>query len=216
MSARDVPLPPVAERAWGDARPRGPRREHAADDTKRAIIAAARAAFARDGYAGTSLESIVGPAGVTKGALYHHFANKAGVLDAICVELKTELAARIRAAAVGETAAWPRIQAALATWCTMSAEPAYRRIALRDAPGVLGPRLREIEHATVLVALIERVRELADEGAIRPVPVDATARVLLAAAGEIAAWLADADDPAPACAEGAAVLRALLDGLRAA
>ena len=54
-----------------------PGRDVHAEDTRRSILSAARRAFARDGYANTALEAIVGPARLTKGALYHHFKNKA-------------------------------------------------------------------------------------------------------------------------------------------
>jgi AcrR family transcriptional regulator len=196
----------------------GPRRDQHADDTRRAILAAARQAFARDGYADTSLDAIVGPARLTKGALYHHFASKAAVLEAVYVEMEEELATEVKAAVLscgGD--AWARMTTAINAFFTASAEPAYVRIVLRDAPHVLGNQHgREIDHAIGLGLVIELVTALHEQGGLRPLPIVATARVLLAAASEVAMSMAHADDPEVARKEGAEVVLALLDGLRAA
>ena len=193
------------------------RRDHAAEDTRRALLGAAQRAFARDGYAATSLEAIVGAAGLTKGALYHHFGNKAGVLEALCLELQEALAALLAAAAAAASDdPWARAEIVVDAWCDAAAEPAYRQIVLRDAPGVLGAsRLRDIDLRALLGVLTGVVGELVAAQQIRSVPIEATARVLLAAAAEIAAWLATTDGGQAARAEGAVVVRALLDGLRA-
>ncbi|HET7499992.1 MAG TPA: TetR/AcrR family transcriptional regulator [Kofleriaceae bacterium] len=193
------------------------RRDQHAEDTRRAILAAARQAFARDGYAGTALEAIVGPARLTKGALYHHFKNKAAVLEAVYIEMEEELAARVTGAvASAPGGAWARMLAALDAFFAASAEPEYVRIVLRDAPLVLGPvHGREIDHAIGLGLVVSLVTELRDEGLLRPLPVVATARILLAAASEVAVAMACADDPAQARRDGTEVLLAMLDGLRA-
>src|SRR4051794_17429439 len=113
----------------------GPRREQHADDSRRAILAAARHAFARDGYANTSLDEIVAPARLTKGALYHHFKSKAALLEALYVEMEEELASRVQAAVMMcEGGAWERMIAAIDAFFTASADPTYVRIILRDAP----------------------------------------------------------------------------------
>ena len=193
----------------------GPRRDDHADDTRRAILAAARQAFARDGYADTSLDAIVAPARLTKGALYHHFKNKAAVLEAVYVEMEEQLAASVTAAALSCSSAWDRMVTAVDAFFTASAEPAYVRIVLRDAPLVLGPRHgREIDLAIGLGLVVELVAAMRDEGVLRPLPIVATARVLLAAASEVAVSMAYADDPELARREGTAVMMALLDGLR--
>ena len=164
------------------------RRDHAAEDTRRALLGAAQRAFARDGYAATSLEAIVGAAGLTKGALYHHFGNKAGVLEALCLELQEALAARLAAAAAAASDdPWARAEIVVDAWCDAAAEPAYRQIVLRDAPGVLGAsRLRDIDLRALLGVLTGVVGELVAAQQIRSVPIEATARVLLAAAVGVA------------------------------
>jgi AcrR family transcriptional regulator len=187
------------------------RRDQHASDSRRAIVAAARHAFARDGYASTALEAIVGPARLTKGALYHHFKNKAAVLEAVYIEMEEELAARVTAAViVAGGGAWDRMTAAIDAFFAASAEPEYVRIVLRDAPLVLGPvHGREIDHAIGLGLVVQLLTDLWNEGALRSLPI------LLAAASEVAVAMAYADDPALARREGTEVLLALLDGLRA-
>lgn len=193
-------------------------REQNAEATRRAILDAARQAFARDGYADTSLEAIVGPANLTKGALYHHFKNKAAVLEALYVEMERALARQVQAAvAACHGSAWDRMIAAVGAFFAASSEPEYVRIVLRDAPHVLGPaQSREIDQEIGLGLVIELVSSLRAEGAIRPLPVIATARVLLAAASEVAVTMASAEDPGVARREGTEVMLALLDGLRPA
>jgi AcrR family transcriptional regulator len=193
-------------------------RERHVEDTRRAILAAARQAFARDGYAATSLDAIVARARLTKGALYHHFASKAAVLEAVYVAMEEDLAVQIRAAVLAvDGTAWDRMVAAVDAFFTASAEPAYARIVLRDAPLVLGPeRGREIDQAIGVGLVAELVGALCSEGEFRPLPVLTTARILLAAASEAVIAIASADDADTARAEGTAVVLALLEGLRTA
>lgn len=194
------------------------RRDRHTDDTRRAIVAAARQAFARDGYAASSLDEIVGRARLTKGALYHHFASKAALLEAVYIELEQELAATVAGAAKAcHGGPWERMAAAVDTFFTASAEPAYLRIVLRDAPQVLGPTHgREIDQAIGVGLIVELLAGLGGDGGLRPLPLAMTARVLLAAASEVAMSMAYADDPDAVRRDGSAVIFALLDGLRAA
>jgi AcrR family transcriptional regulator len=193
------------------------RDEHAAD-TRRAILAAARQAFAQGGYAETSLDVIVGRARLTKGALYHHFQSKAAVLEAVYIAMEEELATQVSAAVAASSGdPWDQMIAAVDAFFAASADPEYARIVLRDAPLVLGSRHgREIDLAIGLGLVVELVTALARAGEIRPLPIVATARVLLAAASEVAVTMAYADDPEVARAEGTEVVLALLDGLRPA
>ena len=98
------------------------RRDEHARDTRRAILAAARQAFAKNGYADTPLEAIVGPARLTKGALYHHFNSKAAVLEAVYVEMAEELARQVRAAVLAcGGGAWGAMIAAVHAFFAASA-----------------------------------------------------------------------------------------------
>lgn len=192
-------------------------RESQPEATRRAILAAARHAFARDGYDNTALDSIVAPVRLTKGALYHHFKNKAALLEAVYVEMEQELASRVTAAVEAcAGGAWERMVAAIDAFFEASSDPDYVRIVLRDAPHVLGPAHgRAIDHAIGLGLVIHLVQALAQAGAITAVPLVTTARMLLAAASEVAVAMAYDDDPARVRREGTEVLLAMLSGLRA-
>ena len=192
------------------------RRDQHADDSRRAILAAARHAFARDGYADTSLDAIVARARLSKGALYHHFKSKAALLEAVYVEMEEELAVSVKAAVLSRGGgAWDQMITAIDAFFTASADPTYVRIVLRDAPLVLGTSHgREIDLAIGLGLVVELVTALTEEGALRRLPVVATSRVLLAAASEVAMAMAYAEDPDLARREGTEVIVAILDGLR--
>src|SRR3954469_9777128 len=127
--------------------------------TIKELVAVARGLFAERGYGATSIEDVVRAAGVTRGALYHHFAGKEEVFRAVFEELQRELAKQIRAAAGGKRAAWRRVGAGgkRDPWRRMEAgcmafldavrDPGVQQIALSDAPAVLGwDGLRAIEH----------------------------------------------------------------------
>ena len=108
------------------------------EDTRRALLAAARHEFAARGYAQASLDDIAARARLTKGALYHHFASKAAVLTAVYLEMEQELAAQVATAMAGcQGDARARLFAAVEAFFAASAEPTYARLVLRDAPGVL-------------------------------------------------------------------------------
>ncbi|MBL8623716.1 MAG: TetR/AcrR family transcriptional regulator [Myxococcales bacterium] len=185
------------------------------EDTRRALLAAARHEFATRGYAQASLDDIAARARLTKGALYHHFASKAAVLTAVYLEMEQELAERVAAAVAASAGdARARLFAAVEAFFAASAEPAYARLVLRDAPGVLDRvEGRSIDHAIGLELVSGLLVALRAEGRLGPLPLDMTARMLLAAVSEVAMSMAHADDPAAVQAEGMAVIDALITGL---
>ena len=193
------------------------RREQHADDTRRALLAAARRAFAKKGYADTSLDDIVGAARLTKGALYHHFKGKAALLEALYVDMEAQLLDEVtRAVSQAQGDAWAQMLAAIQAFFAASAEPDYVRIVLREAPLVLGHMQgREVDQAIGLGFVCRLVESLRDEGMLPPLPVLPTARMLLAVTGEMAVAMAYAADPELARREGTQVVLAMLEGLRA-
>src|SRR5712692_3347542 len=106
--------------------------------TQRAIIAAARQLFAERGFEATSLEELARHAGVSKGALYHHFPDKSEVLAAAYEDLERELSTRIAAVASGYNDPIDALKAGCQTFLEACRDPAIRRLALVDAPAGLG------------------------------------------------------------------------------
>jgi AcrR family transcriptional regulator len=157
-------------------------------------------------------------AGVSRGALYHHFAGKEQLLEAAYEQIEAELLQRI-AAEVGARAAGDplgELTLGAAALIDASRDPEVHRIGLLDAPSVLGwERWREIGRRYGM-GLTEAVLTAAVEaGQIPRQPVRPLAHVLLGALDEAALYVARAPDPEQARAEVAPVLRRLIDGLRA-
>lgn len=186
--------------------------------TRDALIEAARALFAEQGYAGVGTEQIVRAAGVTRGALYHHFEDKRDLFEAVYARVEAELAEKIAAGALAGGAADPlaAMRAGAEMFLQASTEPEAQRIVLLDGPSVLGwDRWREIaaEHG---LGLIEATLQAAiDAGAIADQPVRPLAHVLMGALDEAAMFVARAEDPDRARAEVGRTLDSLLAGLSA-
>ncbi len=184
--------------------------------TRDALIAAARALFADRGYAAVGTEEIVRAAGVTRGALYHHFDDKRALFEAVYERIEVELAQRIAAGALSSGAAAPleAMRAGAEMFLQAATEPEAQRIVLIDGPSVLGwDRWREIaaEHG---LGLIEATLQAAIEaGAIADQPVRPLAHVLMGALDEAAMLVARADDPELMRAEVGRTLDSLLVGL---
>jgi AcrR family transcriptional regulator len=184
--------------------------------TRTALIEAARPLFAERGYSDVSAEEIVRAAGVTRGALYHHFDGKRELFAAVYEQVEIELAERIAAGALGTNAASPleAMRAGVEMFLAASTEAETQRIVLVDGPSVLGwDRWREIAAAHGLGLIEATLRAAIDAGAIEPQPVRPLAHVLMGALDEAAMLVARAEDPESTRAEVAATLGTLLDGL---
>jgi AcrR family transcriptional regulator len=181
--------------------------------TRAALVAAARALFAEHGYADVGTERVVQAAGVTRGALYHQFADKAELFAAVLEVVEIDLAARL-IDAVGSTATDDPLAALVAgadAWLDASAEPEVRRIVLLDGPAVLGwERWREVAMRHGLGLVTALLTELIDIGAVPSQPIEPLAHVLIGALDEAALYVALAADPVRARAEAAAVVRRLV------
>jgi AcrR family transcriptional regulator len=198
-----------------DEKPRRRTQAERTEATRAALLAAGRDLFAERGYEAVAAEEIVAAAGVTRGALYHQFGGKRELLDAVYEELEREMTERIGAVVLGSGAASPlaAMRAGIVSFLDECARPEVRQIVLHDAPAALGwDRWREVsaEHG---LALIEAVLAAAVEaGELRPLPVRATAHLLLGALDEAAMMVAGAEEK-EARTEAETVLGALLDGL---
>ena len=184
--------------------------------TRTALVLAARRLFAERGYAGVGTEEIVRAAGVTRGALYHHFDGKRELFEAVYSQIESELAQRIAEGALGAGAASPlaAMRAGAEMFLDSCTEPEVQQIALLDGPSVLGwDRWREIgaEHG---LGLIEATLQAAiDAGAIAEQPVRPLAHVLMGALDEAAMLVARAEDPQAARAEVGRTIDSLVAAL---
>jgi AcrR family transcriptional regulator len=184
--------------------------------TQAALVATARRLFAERGYASVGTEEIVSAAGVTRGALYHHFDGKAGLFGAVFEQIEAELAQRFASEALSKPDPWDAIVAGLELFLDVCREPEVRQIALLDAPSVLGwTAWREIESRYSLGLIQLGLKNLMDAGITEPQPIDPLAHAILGMLAEAGLYVAGADDADAARHEMGQVLRGMLEGLRA-
>jgi AcrR family transcriptional regulator len=183
--------------------------------TRGALVEAARALFSKRGYAAVSTEEIVQTAGVTRGALYHHFKDKQDLFTAVVEQVEQEVLERVAAAAVTETDPWEQQRVAVGAFLDACLDPAVQRIILTDAPSVLGlAAWREIEARYGLALVRAGLQLVMDAGLIDQQPIEPLAHMLLGAMAEAGLLIAHAEDAKAARAEVGESLDRLMQGLR--
>jgi AcrR family transcriptional regulator len=179
--------------------------------TRAQLIAIATRLFASRGYEDTSIEAVLQEAGVSRGSLYHHFAGKEALFEAVLDDVETRVGSQTIAAAVGADGPAAALRAAFLAWIKLAGDPVVQRILLIDAPAVLGwERWRAMEERHALGAIRATLQAIADQGNLRPELVGTLAHVLLASVNEVALVVARSDDPAAAMKEGADAIDELL------
>jgi AcrR family transcriptional regulator len=181
-------------------------------------MSAARRLFTEHGYDAVGTEEIVRAAGVTRGALYHHFGGKAELLEAVYERLEAESTERVARVVLGSELESPleAMRAGVEAFLDECAEPELRQIALHDAPAVLGwDRWREIGAANGLGLIEASLAAAIEAGEIRELPVKPMAHMLMGALDEAAMLVARSEDPASR-GEVTEVLLALLESFAVA
>jgi AcrR family transcriptional regulator len=170
-----------------------------AEQTRRAIVKAARAVFAEQGYAAASTTAIGAAAGVTRGALYHHFADKTELFRAVFVEIEHELNETVLAAALAETDSLSAFVAGCAAWLDFAVRPDYQRVAVVEAPAVLGAaEWHEIDAGIGLASMEAGLAALAGDGVLPRRPSRALAVLLFGALTDAGLALSRGDGPTKA------------------
>jgi AcrR family transcriptional regulator len=196
------------------ARPHPITKAERSETTRAALIGAGRALFAERGFAGTATEAIVERAGVTRGALYHHFRDKSDLFQAVYEELEQELVGAAVVALDGVTDPLEALRVGAEGFLDACLDPAVQRVVLQEGPTVLGwEHWRELDQAYGLGLVTAALQVAVDAGVIRPLPVETLAHVLMAGLTEAAILLAHAPDPSAARKDAGLVVRALIDGL---
>ncbi len=191
-------------------------RETRSDATRARLVARAARAFGTRGYAATSLDDVVQRARVTKGALYHHFADKRALFEAVFEEEERRLLAGSMSAAAAGRDAWERLRAGCHGFLRGCLAPAVQRIVLLDAPAVLGwERWREIDARYALALIESGIAQAMAAGQVAPGSARIRAHLLMATVTEAAMLLARADDADAALPVVTAEIDAFLNGLRA-
>lgn len=191
------------------------RRAETTEANRTRLLAAARAAFAEHGYAGASMDELTAAAGLTRGALYHGFGDKRGLLAAVVAQIDGEMAARARAAAASARDDWDALLAEAAAYIEMALDPEVRRIVLLDGPAVLGDPSRWPSQNACLAETRDTVARLVAAGTMRAVDVEAAARLLSGAALNAALWVAASEAPDVALPRALDAFALMAEGLRA-
>jgi AcrR family transcriptional regulator len=189
------------------------RRTDMMKENRAKLIAAARQAFASKGYAAASMDDLTAQAGLTRGALYHNFGDKKGLLRAVIDQIDTEMLARAHAARLPAKTPWLGFLNEGVAYIEMALEPEIQRIVLLDGPAVLGDPSQWPSQTACLRATTQTIQALIDDGTVKPVDAEAAARLINGAALNAALWIAAADDPHAVFAKAVTAFRHLAAGL---
>jgi AcrR family transcriptional regulator len=181
--------------------------------TRSRLIAVATEMFAAQGYENTSIEAVLREAGVSRGSLYHHFASKEALFEAVLEDVEARVGEQAVAAAADVDGPVAALRAGALAWIRLAGDPVVRQILLIDSLSVLGwERWRALDERPL--GLIKAVLQtVADEGGLRPELVDPLAHVVLASVNELALLVALSDDPEAAMRSGAEAVDELLGRL---
>lgn len=193
-------------------------RERAASN-RGAILAAAREIFGLQGYKGARTNDIVDRAGVTRGALYHHFRDKDDLFEAVFLDATADLDRQARTAVEGETGdLWTKMRKAFASHLQLVAQSrAFQQILLIDGPAVLGwQHSRDIQSQFVSHEISKALDELAQQGILASPPPRQLANLIQAALNDAALTIANSIDPLLCAADALEAFNVLLEGMRKA
>lgn len=190
------------------------RRAETMEENRAKLIAAARTAFAEKGFAAASMDELTASVGLTRGALYHNFGDKKGLLAAVVAQVDGEMAQQAKAAASGVSDPWEKLVAEGIAYIRMAMDAEVQRIVLRDGPAFLGDPSQWPSQNSCLEATRETITRLIDIGIMKPVNVDAAAHLLNSAALNAALWVASSSEPEKALPNMIDVFTQLAGGLR--
>ena len=165
------------------------------EETRAKLVATARNAFAAQGYAHTSMDDLTGEAGLTRGALYHHFGGKEGLLVAVIEQIEAEVGTQLDAVSQAAPTLWDGFCQRCHTYLELALEPEIQRIMLLDGPSVLGDPSQWPSQNKCLQSTRSTIEQLIDNGTVKPVDPEAAAMLLNGAALNAALWLASSANP---------------------
>ena len=165
------------------------------EETRNKLLEAARQAFGAVGYAQTSMDELTASAGLTRGALYHHFGDKKGLLQAVVQQVDAEL--DVQLAQVSEQAAngWEGFKGRCRVFLEMATQIEVQRIMLRDAPSVLGSEYLQSSQSACSASLAAMLRDLMDTHVIQHTDPEALARLIQGGLMDASFWIAADQQP---------------------
>lgn len=184
------------------------------EETRRELIAAARSLFAERGYADTPLEDIVQQAGVTRGAVYHHFRDKEDLFREVHDQVHAEMDERVVAAVMAAPDPWRSLLDGCQAFLDGCLDPAVQRIVLLDASAVLGSEHSHEDHDRKDLDMVTAgLQNAMEQGLVARQPAEPLAHLLLGAIKEASAVIAGASDQRAARRDMGAAVERILSGL---
>lgn len=185
------------------------------EENRGKLIAAGRKAFGAEGFAAASMDELTASVGLTRGALYHNFGDKKGLLAAVVAQVDGEMAERARKASVDVGDEWEQFLAEGAAYIAMALDPEVRRIVLLDGPAFLGDPSQWDSQNACLEATKRRVADLIADGVMKRADIEAASRLLCGAAMTAALWVAASEAPESALPKAVDAFRLMAEGFKA-
>ncbi|GLW37787.1 TetR family transcriptional regulator [Pectobacterium carotovorum subsp. carotovorum] len=182
------------------------------EETRTTLLATARKVFSERGYADTSMDDLTAQASLTRGALYHHFGDKKGLLAAVVEQIDAEMDERLQAISDTAEDAWEGFQCRCRAYLEMARQPEIQRIVLRDARAVLGGASPDSQRHCV-ESMQRLIDNLIRQGVVADVDSQALASLIYGSLAEAAFWIAEGEEGNARLAQGVAALELLLRGL---
>lgn len=183
------------------------------EETRATLLATARKVFSEYGYAATSMDDLTAQAGLTRGALYHHFGDKKGLLTAVVEHIDAEMDVRLASISNAAKDPWEGFCSRCRAYLEMAIEPEYQRIVLRDAKAVLGGATPQSQRHCV-ESMRDQLEELISQGVVVQVDAQVLASLIYGSLAEAAFWIADGEHGDDRLDRAIAALELLLRGLR--
>ncbi|MBN3263259.1 TetR/AcrR family transcriptional regulator [Pectobacterium brasiliense] len=182
------------------------------EETRATLLATARKVFSERGYADTSMDDLTAQVSLTRGALYHHFGDKRGLLAAVVEQIDAEMDERLQIISDTAEDAWDGFRRRCRAYLEMALEPEIQRIVLRDARAVLGGASPDSQRHCV-ESMQRLIDNLIRQGVVADADPQALASLIYGSLAEAAFWIADGEDGNARLAQGVAALELLLRGM---
>jgi AcrR family transcriptional regulator len=163
--------------------------------TRRAILDRARHLFATKGYAATGTEEMISELGITRGALYHQFGDKLGVFRAVIAEAYSEMTEHIRTRIQPLDNNWEQLVVGCQAFLEVAQQEELRRLMFIEAPAVLAADTLSEFDQYGFGLLHESIQIAVQEGDLSPIDAEGFAHLVNGALNELAAWIAQSNDP---------------------
>lgn len=189
------------------------KRQAMMEETRSRLIEAGRKAFAAHGYAAASMDELTASVGLTRGALYHNFGDKKGLLAAVVHQIDSAMAQKAQEIGALKPDPWEALLAEGAAYIEMALDAEVQRIVLLDGPAVLGDPSQWPSQDSCLQSTKRTVERLINEGRMKQIDPEAAARLMNGAALNAALWVAASDDPATTLPRVVEAFNAMAAGL---